>query len=144
MLVARGIRCGQMLTGRRRGFAAEERAGVGEVESGEVQGLVGGADAGLGELAVDALHGFLGEKFHGAHADARREHHGEKPEVPHGENEQALVVAFLVEAADGVLLNDLRDGLGGGKAVCGQRAQRGNIDVAGVALLRNDEAAGIR
>ena len=71
------------------------------------------------------------------------EDHGEEAEFAHAQDEEAVFVALLVEAGHRVILDDPRDGLGGGKAVGGQRAERGGVDVSRVPLPGDDEAAAV-
>src|SRR6185312_4109214 len=81
-------------------FAAEEFAGVGDVEDGEVEAAVWIAFLGGLELPRDARDRADGEIFHRSHADERAEDHHQHAVFIHVEDQHAELFALLIDAVE--------------------------------------------
>ena len=133
----------EILSGWGRCFAAfgEHVGGVGEIEDGEVDPFVGGPGAGDLELAGDLGDRAHGVVFDGPDADLGVEDHDQEAVLIDVVDEEAVILALLINAGEIGFADQAGDALSGGVGGGSEGTEGGGVECPGITAFGDDESA---
>ena len=119
----------------------ENSAGVGEVQHGKVQTAAGVAFLGGTHLCGDLFGGRCGEVFHYTDANGGFEDDDQEAVLVDTDDKHAEFFALLINAVEVGFVNEVGDGLVGHVGAGSEGGDGGQIELARIALSRDEETA---